>query len=194
MNSANSTRSTIGRLSRRLITTLGALFSQAKASGSANVPSRNHMRTAKRIAGAASVILFLGSLSPITPTASAGDPCGLVYKGKYNDEWGWNWCVPAVPRIETRKPGWPDPRPPLTDRNSPYCRNTYIQTSYTPGQFAGGWYRTQKNQIRKTAWPDYYSIKFEYVITYKLSTGYWSGWVYPPGGFTRVMWVNCDVP
>lgn len=163
-----------------------------KSTNSTSIAAVRHR--ARKMAAAVAVMILFGSLSPITPKLLAGTPCGPVYKANPNDQWGWNWCVPDLPRVESRKLKWPDPRPPLTDSNSPYCWNTYIQTSYTPGQFAGGWYRTGKTQIRKAAWPDYYVIRLEYIVTYKLSTGFWSGWVYPPGGYRRVMSVNCDVP
>jgi hypothetical protein len=94
-------------------------------------------------------------------------------------------CIPRPPKISVPswQPRWPDPRPPLTEKNSVWCQLTFLDNGN-----GSAYTRVSREQIRKRAWPDYYKIQWVYV--------YWTGrmWIQPQNIANRqYVNVNCDV-
>lgn len=143
----------------------------------------------------AALVLAVGVLAYAPPKGlAAANECGWVFKrNSYGTgEWEWHWCKPNLPRISVKTPRWPDPRPPLTDKNSQWCKSSLIVIT-NQGTSASAWYLVQHTQVRKTAWPDYYHRVFSWVYTFKLRTGFWTGWQLPPQEYQESMTVDCDV-
>lgn len=102
------------------------------------------------------------------------------------NQWTWPICeinLPSIPRINLG-----GGRPPLTPKDGPWCRNTYIKASRSGYTY---WILTENRKYDLTFWPDYYSRLYQAV--------YWDGtawkWVPVNSQYPHVILnhrVNCD--
>lgn len=142
------------------------------------------------------VLLAIGFAGVLSPTASA-EECGLVYHPPTSnrvDYYEWHWCLPKLPQVHINAPDirWPG-RPPLADKNSAVCTQKWIWSHYSPGTgYASGWWRTGIYKVQKSWWPDYYHITFTHYVTWKLSSGLWTGWNIPDWTVQRTIEYDCD--
>lgn len=144
------------------------------------------------------VLLLIGlTLIGLTAVTAWAEDCGWAWNPKagISGAYEWHWCIPNLPPSTFRAPSWPDPRPVLVaDKNSAPCKDSIIMT-YNNGFYAAAWrYVPERSyQVRKPMWPDYYHRVYEWVYTYKLTTGFWSGWQLPPVEKQLGRFWDCDV-
>jgi hypothetical protein len=124
------------------------------------------------------LVLFAVIVGVSTSPAQAAD-CNIT-------SWTWPICdikAPSIPRINLG-----GGRPPLTPKDSPWCRNTYIKASRSGYTY---WMLTQNTKYDLRFWPDYYSRLYQAI--------YWDGrawkWLPVNSQYPHVIMnerVNCD--